>query len=333
MRKNIRALNAPRVLLFTYAAFFILLVISRNHEFWNQRKASSLLVEMVPKASERQAVFTDLYNRQLQEEIALLRLSYSGVDQNNHVNLKEIISRLKSDDSLFIGSEKYISGNDEHELFKRLEKVYTIKNRYLEKFIKQLNDKNYDQIRADYEDSLYPNYAELLMLHSKLLISIKSNDQKLMNDIGEEIIQINTINTWISVGLIILVISLGLNLISIAKKEHRITIALKESEKKYRTVTEQTNEIIEKCDAAGRLVFANDSFKKRFEYSEDELFDLKLSDLLAEGCLPENEGVTKTKVVTNFESVFHSKSGKRIYLEGSVLLEYKNGFFEGSMGF
>jgi PAS domain S-box-containing protein len=81
------------------------------------------------------------------------------------------------------------------------------------------------------------------------------------------------------------------------------------------------------------LVFANDSFKKRFEYSEDELFDLKLSDLLAEGCLPENEGVTKTKVVTNFESVFHSKSGKRIYLEGSVLLEYKNGFFEGSMGF
>ena len=333
MRKNIRALNASRVLLFTYAAFFILLVISRNHEFWNQRKASSLLVEMVPKASERQTVFTDLYNRQLQQEIALLRLSYSGVDQNNLVNLKEIISRLKSDHSLLIGSEKYISGNDEHELFKRLEKVFAIKNHYLEKFIKQINDRNYDRIRTDYEDSLHPKYSELLILNSKLLTSIKSHDQKLMNNIGEEIIRINTINTWISVGLIILVISMGLNLISIAKKEHRITIALKESERKYRTITEQTNEIIEKCDAAGRFVFANDSFKKRFEYSDDELFDLKLSDLLAEGCLPENEGLTKTKVVTNFESVFNSKSGKRIYLEGSVLLEYKNGFFQGSMGF
>src|SRR6185312_9230248 len=42
------------------------------------------------------------------------------------------------------------------------------------------------------------------------------------------------------------------------------------------------------------LVFANDSFKKRFEYSNEELSDLKLSDLLSEGSLPENEGLTKT---------------------------------------
>ena len=333
MRNYIRGLNTSWVLLFTYAVFFILLVISRNHEFWQQRKASSLLVEIVPKANERQSVFTDLYNHTLKQEIALLRLSYSPVDRNNDSDLKEVMSQVKSDDSLFIGSEKYISGTDEQELFKRLEKVNAIKNHYLDKFFEQTNDRNDYQITTHYEDYLHPYYTELLMLNSQLLISIKSRDQKLMKDIGEEIIQINSINTWISIGLIILVISLGLNFISIAKKERRITLALKESERKYRTIIEQTNEIIEKCDADGRFVFANDSFKKRFEYSDEELSGLKLSDLLSEGSLPENEGLTKTKVITNFESVFNSKSGKRIYLEGSVLLEYKNGSFEGSMGF
>ncbi len=333
MRKYIRGLNSTWLLLFTYGAFFILLVISRNHEFWNQRKASSLLVEIAPKANERQTVFTDLYNRQLKQEIALLKLSYSHDDDKNHADVNEIISRVKSDDSLFIASEKYISRSDEHQLFKSLEQLYSRKTEYLEKFFQQINDRNYDQLRTEYEDRLYPIYNQFLDLNSRLLTSVKKHDQNLIRNIGEEIIQINNINTGISIGLIILVISLGFTLIRIAKKDHRTTIALKESERKYRTVTEQTNEIIEKCDAEGRFVFANDSFKKRFEYSDDELSDLKFSDLLAEGSLPENEGLTETNIVTNIERIFNSKSGKRIYLEGSVLLEYKNGSFEGSMGF
>lgn len=333
MRKYIRSLRTSRLLLFTYGAFFILLVISRNCEFWNQRKASSLLVEIVPKANERQTAFTDLYNRQQKQEVALLRLSYGYIERNNNAALNDLISSVKSDDSLFIGSEKYISGRDERKLFKSLESVYARKTQYLEKFFQQINDKNYDQIRTKYEDQLYPIYSEFLDLNSRLLASVKSHDQKLISNIGKEIIQINNTNTWISIGLITLVISLGLNLISIVKKDRQTTRALKESERKYRTVTEQTNEIIEKCDAEGNLVFANDSFKKRFEYSDEELSHLKLSDLLAEGSLPENEGLTKTKVVTNIESVFNSKSGKRIYLEGSVLLQLKNGSFEGSMGF
>jgi PAS domain S-box-containing protein len=38
-------------------------------------------------------------------------------------------------------------------------------------------------------------------------------------------------------------------------------------------------------------------------------------------------------VITNVQKIFKSKSGKRIYIEGTILLEYKNGKFDGSMGF
>src|SRR5690242_9775673 len=119
MRKYIRGLNTSWVLLFTYAAFFILLVISRNHQFWNQRKASSLLVKTVQQAHERQKIFSDLYNAELEQEMAFSKLTYSYADYTTG-DLKAIMSLVKNDDSLFAASEKYISGNDEHELFERL---------------------------------------------------------------------------------------------------------------------------------------------------------------------------------------------------------------------
>lgn len=65
-------------------------------------------------------------------------------DHNNNVHLKEIISQVANGESLLNGSEKYISGSDEHEIFKKLEKAYAIKNQYLEKFLQQIKERNYD---------------------------------------------------------------------------------------------------------------------------------------------------------------------------------------------
>jgi PAS domain S-box-containing protein len=273
-----------------------------------------------------------LYNAELEQEMAFSKLSYSYADYTTG-DLKAIISLVKNDDSLFAASEKYISANDEHELFERLKKVHVTKSQYLDRFFQQIDDRNYDRIKSAYKNYLDSNYRELLQLHSQLLSAVNNNDQKLMKKIGLKIIRINNINIWISIGLIILVISLGFSFLNIVKKDRRTTSALKESEKRYRTITEQTNEIIERCDADGKFVFVNDSFKKTFEYSDDELSDLTLSDLLAEGSLPQHENTATTKILTNVQRVFKSKSGKIIYLQGTIVLEYSNGIFEGSIGF
>jgi PAS domain S-box-containing protein len=113
----------------------------------------------------------------------------------------------------------------------------------------------------------------------------------------------------------------------------KANLEVKESEKKYRTFTEQTNEIIEKCDAGGRFVFANDFFKRRLEYNDEDLSNLTISDILAEGSMNLDEKILKNEVITNVQKVFKSKSGKRIYIEGTILPEYRNGKFDGTLGF
>jgi PAS domain S-box-containing protein len=108
---------------------------------------------------------------------------------------------------------------------------------------------------------------------------------------------------------------------------------LKESERKYRTFIEQTNEMIEKCDAHGKFVFANDFFRKRLEYDNEELSNLTITDILAEGSMNIDPEAANDKVITNVQKIFKSKSGKRIYIEGTILLEYKGGEFDGAIGF
>jgi PAS domain S-box-containing protein len=333
MRKYLPGKATAWVPIITYIALFILLVISRNQQFWNQRKASAALVELVPRANQRQSAFTDLYKANLLQEVALLKFSYSYPDNKNPQDLKKIISEIDGEDSLFTASEKLIATNKEHQLFNQLKTVSARKKRYLDQFFQQINAGKYGLLRKNYENELAPAYTEYQQLNSLLLQTISNNDQKLIKDIGLKIIYINNTNVWISVCLIILLLSLGFNLIIIAKKGRRTTVALKESERKYRTLTEQTNEIIEKCDADGRFLFANESFRKTFEYNEEELSHLTISDLVNEEESPFNLPAEKQNVITNVEKVWKSKSGKRIYLEGTIFLEYSNGIFQGSMGF
>ena len=333
MKKCLPGITTAWVLMFTYSTLFILLVISRNQQFWKQREASSTLVGIISGANVRQSVLTDLYKDEILQEIIVLKLSYTYPHNKDGQDVKTIISHVKSEDSLLVISEKLIEGNKELQLFNQLKAETATKKQYLDKFFQQIEEGKYEELKKNYEEDLSPIYKDLQVLNSRLLYSVITSDQKLINDTGLKIIQINNANVWISLGLIILLISLGSNLIIIGKKGQRITFALKESEKKYRTLIEQTNEIIEKCDADGRFVFANDSFKKRFEYNDKELSELTIADVLDEGTIELNKDASNQTLLTNVQRVFKSKSGKKIYLEGTIYLEYTKGIFGGSMGF
>jgi PAS domain S-box-containing protein len=333
MRKFLPGLSTAWRLALTFSSLFVLLVLSRNHKFWKQRKASSALVEIVSRTNERQSVFTNLYRANINEEDALLKLSYSGHQDKKLSDLTRILSQIKNNDSLFAESEKFIEGSNEQQLFDKLKLIASDKRKYLPEFFEKIQDEKYNQTITTYENHLSPVFTEFQQVNTQLLDSINNKDKKLINAIRNQIIQLSNINIWISIGLVSLLIFLGFNLIKIVKIGRRTTFALKESEKKYRTLTEQTNEIIEKSDAEGKFVFTNDSFKKRFEYNDEELSNLTISDLLDDDLLEFEEECRVQNLIKNVERVFKSKSGKKIHLEGTILLEYKNGKFDGSMGF
>ncbi len=333
IKQELQSPSSLWVLLLSYAALFILLVVLKNIQFWNMREKSSILVETVSKSLSRRVSFTASYNNNISEQNSVLNLLYSPISEKNK-QVEELISKIKTSDSLLAVNASLVQGTKEQSATKELLTLSKFKKDHLTSILNLIDQNKYDEAIINYEKNLSPLYRQLQLVNTELLNSADSKDNKQIKDNEDEITNLSRSNFWISGILIIVMISLGINLIKIGKINKRTTLELKESERKYRTLTEQTNEIIKKCDANGKFVFANDSFKKRLEYSDEELSGLSCSDILDD----ENQEFPHfpekgEKVFTHIENIFKSKSGKKIYLEGNIIAEYKNGVFAGTMGF
>lgn len=332
MKKELQSPTSLWVLFLSYAVLFLLLVVLKNVQFWNMRKKSSVLVETVSKSLSRQTVFTSTYSNNINEQNSLLKLLYSQPSEKNP-QVEELISKIKKNDSTLALNVSLVQGTKEQVAAKKLLSLSVLKKDNLTSIFNLIAQDKYEQAIKNYEKNLSPLYRQFQLINAELLKSDGKDIQQIRDNEGE-ITSLSRSNFWISGILIIVVISLGVNLIKIGKLTKKTNQELKESERKYRTLTEQTNEIIKKCDTKGKFVFANDSFKKRLEYTDEELSGLYCSDLLDD----ENKELPHfpkkgEEVITHVERIFKSKSGKKIYLEGDIFAEYKNGAFVGTMGF
>ncbi|MBW2128313.1 MAG: PAS domain S-box protein [Deltaproteobacteria bacterium] len=114
--------------------------------------------------------------------------------------------------------------------------------------------------------------------------------------------------------------------------------ALRESEEKYRTILQNTQEGYYETDLAGNLVFFNNSMCRILGYERDELLKMNFRDYM--------DGANAKKVYQVFNQVFRSgqpdkgfgwelvrKDGKTVYVESSVTpITDKNGKVTGFRG-
>ena len=333
MKKELQSPSSLWVLFLSYAALFVLLVVLKNIQFWNMREKSAILVEEVSNSLSHRSAFLNSYNDNIREQNSVLELLYSSPSQKNQ-KAGEIISEIKRNDSLLAINATLVQGAEEQAAAHRLLSISNLKNNNLTSLLNLISQDRYEEAISQYNRNLFGLYRQFQMVNAKLLNNANQFDNQQIKDTQTQISNLSRSNFWISGVLVIVMISLGINLIKIGKLNKRTTEDLKESERKYRTLTEQTNEIIKKCDANGKFLFANDSFKKRLEYSDEELAELSCTDILDDENkdLPDfpKEG---EKVFTHVEKIFKSKSGRKIYLEGNVIAEYRNGVFAGTTGF
>jgi PAS domain S-box-containing protein len=112
--------------------------------------------------------------------------------------------------------------------------------------------------------------------------------------------------------------------------EHRkIENALHESEERYRTLFENATDAIQVVQPDGKLLYVNPSWCNALGYSEKEAVNLKIYDIIHPDCKHECEMVFHMAVsegsTGNIETVFKSKDGRKVLLEGSANCKYNNG--------
>ncbi|MBI5198515.1 MAG: PAS domain S-box protein [Nitrospirae bacterium] len=116
----------------------------------------------------------------------------------------------------------------------------------------------------------------------------------------------------------------------------RIEKSLKESEEKYRDLIESANDLIQSVDADMRFLFVNKKWKDVLGYSDEEIRNLVLTDIIKRDTIPHCMEAFKKVIdgyaVQNIEAVFVSKNGNEIFVEGNVDVYIKDGKFVSTRG-
>ncbi|NJM93745.1 MAG: PAS domain S-box protein [Cytophagales bacterium] len=104
--------------------------------------------------------------------------------------------------------------------------------------------------------------------------------------------------------------------------------SLKERNEQLRSLFEQTNDLIQIFGEDGRLIFVNRSWREKLGYSQDEIAQLNLRDIIytpyLEPTLAALSDMSARTTQANFETVLLSKDRRRIHLLGHLSREQDN---------
>jgi PAS domain S-box-containing protein len=94
-------------------------------------------------------------------------------------------------------------------------------------------------------------------------------------------------------------------------------------------LVDNTSEIIMLLSLGGRFLFVNTAFRETLGYSDAELSQLSLRDMLhpqfAEDTLDTLQRIKEGEQVVDYQTVIRNKEGKRVYLSGDISCRFENG--------
>ncbi|HJX14007.1 MAG TPA: PAS domain S-box protein [Dehalococcoidales bacterium] len=113
------------------------------------------------------------------------------------------------------------------------------------------------------------------------------------------------------------------------RERRRSEEALRASEDRYRSLIENTSDVVQSVMPDGHFLFVNRAWRETLGYSEEEIGKLKLADVIHPDhlayCMEQFRGVISGGSVERVETKFLTREGKEITLEGSAHCRFING--------
>ncbi len=112
---------------------------------------------------------------------------------------------------------------------------------------------------------------------------------------------------------------------------------LRESEERYRNLFESTYDLIQSVAPDGRLLFVNRAWREKLGYTEAEIPNLNLFEIIHPESLPHCQElfsrVMAGEPVRDIQTTFVTKGGSPVLLEGSAIARHIDGKLIATLGF
>ena len=110
-----------------------------------------------------------------------------------------------------------------------------------------------------------------------------------------------------------------------------------ESESKMRHLINDSPDLIQSIGLKGEIAFTNNTWKELLGYKEEEIKHLNIFSIIDESChencMNEFRLIMSGKALKNIQTIYKTKSGKKIYLEGNAVPRFMNNKVVGTQGF
>ena len=105
--------------------------------------------------------------------------------------------------------------------------------------------------------------------------------------------------------------------------------ALRKSEKRYRDIFENANDLIHSLDTEGRILYANRLWRETLGYSEAEATNMKIFDIVDASCQTKCKSLficlMKGEKCAPTETIFTAKDGRKFVVEGRCNPKHEDG--------
>ncbi len=105
----------------------------------------------------------------------------------------------------------------------------------------------------------------------------------------------------------------------------------------YRTFIENARDLIHSVTPDGSFLYTNQAWKNVLGYSEEDLKEMKLMDIVEDGCRDKCQGIFKKLIdgenIDRNETIFIAKDGSKIIVEGQCSTHFKDGKATRMTGF
>jgi diguanylate cyclase (GGDEF)-like protein/PAS domain S-box-containing protein len=106
---------------------------------------------------------------------------------------------------------------------------------------------------------------------------------------------------------------------------------LEKSEENYRNLFENANDLIQSVDADGRFLSVNKKWRSTLGYTADEAKKMHFTDIIKKDQIPHCMEILKKIAMGELadltETIFISKDGKELHVEGSINAQHSDGKF------
>lgn len=122
--------------------------------------------------------------------------------------------------------------------------------------------------------------------------------------------------------------------IILVKKSEEIA---RKSEAQFKYLFENTSELIQSINTLdGKFLYVNPAWLKTLEYTEEEVKKLFVTNVIHPDSMEDykivSQKISKGEQVDNLHGAFISKTGKKIYIEGSIVCYFKEGVPYSTLG-